>query len=195
MYYIVALGNPGEEYATTRHNVGWLSLDAVVVARSLPTPHQSSAVSGRLTRGMIENVEVQALYPDTFMNHSGRAVKKFVPHEKLSTLIVLYDDVALPLGEVRVSYARGDGGHNGIKSIIASMGSNEFIRVRIGIAPKQFLTGKTKVITGEKMHDFVLGSFSKSEQTLLQKDIFPLVDTILGVLVKEGKEVAMNRFN
>ena len=141
MYYIVALGNPGAEYEYTRHNIGWLVLDTLREQNHFSSLVASGKYSGRVADGKMANTAVQALYPDTFMNNSGVAVRKLLPSIDTSTLIVLHDEVALPLGELKVSIGRGDGGHNGIKSIIKELGTNEFIRIRIGVAGRTFLTG------------------------------------------------------
>ena len=195
MYYLVALGNPGEEYKKTRHNVGFAALDFIVSKLGLPTPVQKSQYAGLCSEATIGGREVVFLYPDTFMNHSGSAVKKLVPKSELSQLIVLYDDVALPLGEVRVSFDRGDGGHNGIKSIITTLQSKEFIRVRIGVAATSFWTGKVKAVVGEVLAKFVLGKFTSKEDAILQKEVFPTVLKVVETILVSGKDKAMNEFN
>jgi peptidyl-tRNA hydrolase, PTH1 family len=197
MMYIVGLGNPGEKYADTRHNVGWLLLDAFVTEAGLPHPHQSAEYSGRVSEGVAYGVEVACLYPDTFMNHSGSAVKKLVPKNVVAQLVVLYDDVDLPLGEVKVSFGRGDGGHNGIKSIIASLGTKDFVRVRIGVAQKTVWPWEKGVVRrprGDALGTFVLASFTKKERHELEAVASTVVE-VLRVILTEGKEVAMNRFN
>jgi len=139
MLYIIGIREiPGKEYEHTRHNVGWMVLD-YLVSLSLPSPVSSSKYAGRISAGVLAGEEVMLLYPDTFMNKSGSAVKKLVPKGQEGNLVVVYDDVDIPVGEIKVSFGRGDGGHNGIKSIVASLGTKEFTRVRIGIAPKSFL--------------------------------------------------------
>ena len=178
MYYIVALGNPGKEYEQTRHNVGFKALDFIVESFDLPKPNKTSQFKGRFSEGVIGGEKVSILYPETFMNHSGEAVIKLVPREDVSKLIILYDDIALPFGDVKISFDRGDGGHNGIKSIIKSLNSREFIRVRIGIAPTSFWTGKVKALTGDGLSRFVLSKFSFSEQSSLNKEVLVKVKDI-----------------
>ena len=197
MNYLVGLGNPGEKYANSRHNVGFMMLEACIIHFGLPQPHDSKQYAGRVSEGMIHEEEVACLFPDTFMNHSGTAVAKLVPKAKVAELVVLYDDVDLALGEVKVSFGRGDGGHNGIKSIIASLGTKDFVRVRIGVAQKTvwpWEKGDVRRPKGEKMGNFVLANFTKKERQELDA-LAPKVADIIGALVVEGKEAAMNRFN
>lgn len=195
MYYVVGLGNPGEEYTYTRHNIGFLALDALVATYGLPGPISNSRSAGRVSEGMIGKVEVQLLYPETFMNKSGSAVKKVVPKEEVESLVVLYDDVALPLGEVKVSFGRGDGGHNGIKSIAESLGSKDFIRIRIGVAPTSFWTGRIKTVNGGDRAKFVLGKFGRSETDLLKKHVLPKVTEVVTAVIESGYVKAMNEYN
>jgi PTH1 family peptidyl-tRNA hydrolase len=195
MYYLVGLGNPGVEYEKTRHNVGFLALDFIINEFSLSAPANRSWCSGRVTEGLLGNEEVTLLYPETFMNNSGVAVKKLVKPNEVQSLVVLYDDTALPIGAVKVSFGRGDGGHNGIKSIVSALGTKDFIRVRIGVAPKAFLTGKTKLIAGADLSKFVLQKFSKGEEKALNVEVLPKVANILATIVEAGYVKAMNEYN
>ena len=193
-YYIVALGNPGEKYQDTRHNVGWGMLDYVVEKTGLPEVVLNSTYAGRVSSGMVSKVEVTVLYPETFMNHSGTAVKKLVPKADIERLVVIYDDIDLPLGEVKISVGRGDGGHNGIKSIISSLGSKEFTRIRVGIAPVSFWTGKMKRPAGATLPKYVLGRFNKKENEKLEAVREKVLD-IIKTILEGGTEMAMNKFN
>ena len=194
MFYIVALGNPGREYEETRHNVGWFMADALREQYHFTAPVFSARYQGRVSHGQIEGNDIVLLYPDTFMNHSGVAVKKLVPREEVSSLVVLYDDTALPLAELKISHGRGDGGHNGIKSIITELGTREFSRIRIGIAPRSWLTGAPKLITGEKLPKFVLGRFTTREQRELETKTSAVCDAVR-LMVLHGVAFAMNRYN
>jgi peptidyl-tRNA hydrolase, PTH1 family len=197
MYYIVGLGNPGEKYKNTRHNTGWLLLDACIDALGLPTPHQSSKLSGRVSEGVVEGTEVTCLYPDTFMNHSGTAVAKLVPQNEAAQLIVLYDDIDLPFGEVKVSFGRGDGGHNGIKSIASSLGTKDFVRVRIGIASATvwpWESGAVRRPKGDALASYVLGTLTKKEAAVVA-DMATWVPNLVATIIRDGKEVAMQEYN
>lgn len=195
MFYVVGLGNPGEKYLHTRHNIGFLVLDELVSRFDLPEPISHTKSSGKISEGLIGNIEVELLYPETFMNNSGVAVKKVVPKEEVANLIVVYDDVALPLGEVKVSFGRGDGGHNGIKSIAENLGTKDFIRVRVGVAPISFWTGKIKKVNGGDMAKFVLGNFGRSEADMVKKEVLPKAAMCVVTVMESGYIKAMNEYN
>lgn len=197
MYYLVGLGNSGAEYATTRHNVGWLVLDKLCERHHFPEAILQSSMSGRTSSGKIAGVPVSVLYPETMMNNSGTAVRKFVPEGEGKRLVVLYDDIDLPLGVVRVSFGRGDGGHNGIKSIIEKVGNRDFVRVRIGIGKVSiwpWQKGQLIRPQADKLPKFVLGKFSKHELSEVEK-VSESVNEIVTVIVQYGHITAMNRYN
>jgi PTH1 family peptidyl-tRNA hydrolase len=128
------------------------------------------------------------------MNVSGGAIKKLIPKEELSRMLVVYDDVDLPLGEYKISFGRGDGGHNGVKSIIESTGSKDFARLRIGIGKKSLWTGGLVRPKGEALAQYVLGTFSLKERKALEATQSEFSDMVK-VFVQEGAEKTMNRFN
>ncbi len=179
MKLIVGLGNPGEEYLNTRHNAG--RIVASILENKLDKENNKQ--------------KIKFLVPDTFMNHSGKAVVPFVKTKKdLQDLIVIYDDIDLPLGKIKISFNRSAGGHNGLRSIIKSLKSEEFLRIRVGIAPAT-PSGKIRKPSGEKaVLNFLLGEFKKSElETIkkLSKKVAEAVEMIYG----ESKEKAMSLFN
>ena len=195
MLYIVGLGNPGDKYTNTRHNVGWMALDMFRTKAGLGDPVASLKYSGKVVESVMEGEEVTLLYPDTFMNNSGTAVVKLVPKGAVGKLIVVYDDVDLPVGEFKVSHGKGSGGHNGIESIIKALGSKDFVRIRVGIAPKSFWTGKAKrPSSGQALSKHVLGAFSRSEAKQIESVLERAVDAI-SYIQKHGPEAAMNEFN
>jgi peptidyl-tRNA hydrolase, PTH1 family len=194
MQYIIALGNPGSEYETTRHNMGWLVTDVFLREAQLPALFASGKYAGRVSEGVVGSESVAVLYPETFMNKSGSAAVKLVPKNEAAKLIVVYDDVDLALGEVKVSFGRGDGGHNGIKSLVDSLGTKEFVRLRVGISPVGIFTGKTKRPVGDKLQRYVMGHFTKRELAKVE-EVGKRVAEILSVILKDGHTVAMNRFN
>lgn len=149
MQWIVAgLGNPGEEYAGTRHNAGRDFLQSF---------------EGKLPKN------AKAVAPDVYMNNSGGPLKKLVPSKKAAErLIVLHDDLDLPLGRIKISYGASAGGHNGVKSVIKAIKTQDFTRIRIGISPST-PSGKLKRPDGEKITAFVLGKFKPAEQEKLKK--------------------------
>ncbi len=195
MFYIVGLGNHGEKYQNTRHNVGWLICDYVRVEARLPDLIDDKSMSGRMTEGAIAGAPVRLLYPDTFMNNSGSAVVKFVPRNEVGNLIVIHDDIDLPLGEIKLGKGRGDGGNNGIKSLIEKLGTKDFVRIRIGIAPRSFWTGEVKRPKGGgALERFVLKSFTKKEVEQL-KEVKERAFAALQTILSSNLETAMNKFN
>lgn len=198
MYYIVGLGNPGDEYAYTRHNVGWLALDAFIKNVQLPEAVSVRHASGRISEGVVSGVPVITLYPDTFMNHSGTAVRKLVDKGAASSLIVLYDDVDVPLGDIKVSFGRGSGGHNGVESIIKSLDTKDFIRVRIGVAKMGFWPWEKGQVKrpqgGEALLRHVLGKFSRRENDALAQGL-ERTTAALRLILTDGYAKAMNQYN
>jgi len=193
MLYIVGLGNPGEEYAKQRHNVGWMVLDELVKDFNLPNPVPSSKYSGSISAGQIGDVAVTLLYPDTFMNHSGKAVRKLVPKGEEGNLLLIYDDVDVPLGTFKLSMGRGDGGHNGVSSVIASLDTKEFMRLRVGIASRGWF-GAIKRPTGARLPKHVLSDFSRSELPTLA-GVLKELPTVVKTIATDGLTRAMNTYN
>jgi PTH1 family peptidyl-tRNA hydrolase len=194
MHYIVGLGNPGEEYEHTRHNVGFRVLRNFVETNGLPSFHESSSYSGEVSEGIFEGEEITILLPHTYMNASGTAIAKLVPKNELDKLLVIYDEVDLPLGELKTSFGRGDGGHNGVRSIIEKLGSKDFTRLRVGISQKSFWSGKPVRPKGEALAKYVLTPFSKREE----KEFLALAPTLkemISVFITKGKDALMNRYN
>ena len=195
MHYSVGLGNIGTEYKNTRHNVGWTVLEYFLTEERLPNPVDSAQFSGSISRGVILAEEVVVLFPNTFMNKSGSAVKKLVPKEGVQNLVVVYDDVDLPIGEIKVSAGRGAGGHNGVASIIDALGSKDFVRVRVGIAPVSFWTGKPRRPQGgAAMTRHVLSKFTRREEAKLE-EVKETVRQAIKTIITDGVEAAMNKFN
>ena len=157
---IVGLGNPGDAYRMTRHNVGFLAVDAIATNLELSF-RGSSHDRADIAEGNIDRQKIVLAKPTTFMNLSGEAIaplaKKF--HIEPKDIIVLYDEAAIPFGTIRIRTNGGSGGHNGIKSLIEHLGSDAFGRVRIGIG---------EAPDGRPLEDWVLARFSKEEQTRLE---------------------------
>lgn len=193
-HIIIGLGNPGSEYEKTRHNVGWIILNNIVTRHNLPSFSKSSMYSGLLSEGTLYGTEVGILLPTTFMNNSGLAVVKYLKDTGAQEiLIVVHDDIDIAYGDIRVSFDRGAGGHNGIRSIIDAYGTSKFIRIRVGIAQKGFFGG-LKRPKGEELSQFVLGTFKSGEVTHLP-EIIEKVDTALESIVKDGLQKAMQVIN
>ncbi len=182
MLLIVGLGNPGKKYEKTRHNVG-----ARVVDELRSSPHFATArVIDELEILDLKNVILAK--PNTFMNESGKAVKPLIEKYKINPkdLIVIHDDIDLPLRKIRIVRNRGSAGHKGVESIIRELKTENFIRFRIGIQPQ---SGKPK-----NPENFVLQKFNKEEKKIVEEVIKKTAEAI-ELFLKEGLEKTMNKFN
>ena len=193
MHTIVALGNPGEEYEKTRHNAGRSLMREMMKLWKLPDMVSSSKFGGEISEGMVGGREVRVFFPGTYMNDSGRAVVKIVDANAAENLIVVYDEIDLPLGEFKLSFGRGSGGHNGLKSIIENLNTPNFLRLRVGIAHRTIF-GKVIRPTGDKLADYVLGRLSSREEHKLLSTASTAMKA-LETAIEEGKEKAMSMFN
>ncbi|MFC1720816.1 aminoacyl-tRNA hydrolase [Patescibacteria group bacterium] len=191
-YTIVGLGNPEEKYEDTRHNVGRVVLDAIREARGFSDWSADKYSKSLVVKNMIGNKEAVLVEPDNYMNNSGESVKYFVKSDAdVENLIVVHDDMYLPLGEIKISYGKGTGGHNGIDSIIKHIGTKNFTRVRIGVAQKNIF-GKIKKQRDQSR--FVLGKFTAREAEAV-KEISTKAVQAIDMIIKEGREKAANKFN
>ena len=185
MYLIVGLGNPGAEYAGTRHNLGFMLVDklAAEAGANVKRP-ECRSFAGSV---MIENQRVMLAKPQTFMNLSGEAVGCLTNKYELNadSLIVISDDLALPFGSIRLRERGSAGGHNGLKSIIGALGTNEFVRLRIGIQPEHPLSDAKR---------FVLDEFSRTERESLP-EILERAAVALRSVLREGIAKAMSLHN
>jgi PTH1 family peptidyl-tRNA hydrolase len=182
---VVGLGNPGRQYAGTRHNIGFMVVDRLASIHSLAFSRRR--FKSELAAGMVEGEDVLLVKPQTFMNLSGEAVGSVVRFYKreLSDLLIVYDDVDLPLGKIRLRPDGGSAGHNGIKSIIANLSSEEFPRLRVGIRG---------AFVYDDLSDYVLGKFTSDERAELDPIINMACDAVKAMLT-EPFDKAMSRFN
>ena len=185
MFLIVGLGNPGTEYAATRHNIGfdmvtYLSDKYGIALRS----KEGKAIVGK---GVIEGQKVMLVQPQTYMNLSGESVRALMDYYKLTTdeIVIIYDDISMPVGQVRIRPKGSAGGHNGIKSIIAHLGTQEFPRIKIGVGAKPENGDLVK---------HVLGCFSKEDDAKI-RDVFALAEEGLLAILQEDVKTAMNAVN
>ena len=186
MYIIAGLGNPGKQYAQTRHNVGFDTIDILADKYNISVDTKKhKALCGK---GMIEGQKVVLAKPQTFMNLSGESVRELVDFYKIDPeeeLIVIYDDISLEPGQLRIRPKGSAGGHNGIKNIIAHLGTQVFKRVKVGVGEKP---------SRMDLADYVLGHFSKEEQATMDDAVKEAADAVCEI-VNVGIAQAMNDHN
>jgi len=184
MKLVVGLGNPGSKYEKTRHNVGFLVVEEL--ARRWSYPKARRQFSGLLADGSIRQERVLLLEPMTYMNLSGTSVREAMSFLKLDVaqLLVVLDDMALPVGRIRLRLKGSGGGHNGLTHVIQQAGTDEFCRLRIGIGQ----------VGGERMVGHVLGTFSGDEAPAIDQAIRTAADAV-ECWVSDGPDLAMTRFN
>lgn len=194
-WVIVGLGNPGEEYDATRHNAGRMALQRFAIAKDFTPLKEDKKNKVRVSKGALNRTLVALIAPDTYMNKSGTAVVKYVKSAKAAErMIIIYDDLDLPLGTVKISFDRGSGGHKGLESVTRAVKTKKFTRVRIGVSSST-LSGTLKKPSGEKeVLDFILAKFKPSEMEELKR-VFKRINLALECIVLEGRLRAMNEFN
>ena len=186
MKLVMGLGNPGEEYKNNRHNIGFIILDKI--AESLSVDFDNHKKKSLYARGKKGDIQYILLKPQTFMNLSGESaiyISKFF-NVSVEDIFVIYDDMDLPFGTFKIKKGGSSGGHNGIKSLIAQLQSEDFFRIRIGIGRPSF---------GKKVNDYVLSSFSKSEREIIDNDISDKVIEAVKIALFVSPIIAQNRFN
>ena len=185
MNIIAGLGNPTREYEKTRHNVGFEVID--VLADMLGTTVEEKKFKGCYGRGIIGGEKVLLLKPQTFMNLSGESIRAASDFYKVDPehIIIIYDDISLDVGQLRIRKKGSAGGHNGIKNIIAHLGTQEFPRIKVGVGDKP-----------KKMDlaDYVLSRFCKEDRAAME-DAFKEAAKAVEVMITEGMDIAMNQFN
>jgi PTH1 family peptidyl-tRNA hydrolase len=186
MWLIVGLGNPGEQYSRTRHNIGFACLNALAKRHGLEFAARRS--HARIAEGRIAGQRVALARPTTYMNLSGKAVvalRNWYKVEAAEALLVIYDDMDLPFGKLRLRQRGSAGTHNGMRSIVQLLGTQEFPRLRVGIGSPP---------AGWDAKGYVLGRFSKDEEAELPT-LYDQVSDAIEVVVREGLVMAMNRYN
>ena len=207
-YIIVGLGNPGEEYADTRHNAGRMVLDVFrkkndkVNAEGregalghFPEWTADKTIKALVSKGALGKDKVILIEPDNFMNVSGKSVAPFVKNAKdAERTIVIYDDIDLPLGSMKISFNRSSCGHKGVESIIKALKTKAFVRLRIGICPAT-PSGKLRKPKGEDaMLEFIVGPFKKPEMEVMKK-VTKKGAEALALILTEGREIATGKVN
>lgn len=195
MWIIVGLGNPGEGYERTRHNAGRVLVEAFAEKGDFSEWKADKKLQALVANGTVGKHAVKLLLPETFMNKSGLSVKPLVKTIKAAEkLVVIYDELDMPMGSLKISFGRGSGGHKGVESIARSIKTKDFVRFRIGISPAT-PSGKLKKPKGDgQVLHFIMGVFSKKDETML-KDISKTAHEALTMLIERGRTRAMNEFN
>lgn len=183
MILIVGLGNPGKQYEQTRHNIGFDVIDYMSNKYNIDVNREK--FKGICGEGFIENKKVILLKPLTYMNLSGESIRELANFYKLEDdeIIVVYDDISLDIGRLRIREKGSAGGHNGIKSIIQNLGGDKFPRVKVGV-------GQPK----DNLVNHVLGKFSKEDREHIEK-VIPVVSDAIVEIVKNDAKESMNKFN
>lgn len=194
-YIIVGLGNPGAEYEKTRHNTGRALVERFRKSRGLPEWRFDKKTNALISKGALEKEKVTLMLAQGFMNNSGKSLKELASSpKKAERCLVVYDELDLPLGSMKISFGRGSGGHNGLESVIKNLKTKDFPRIRVGISPST-PSGKMKKPSSDKaVIDFILGKFKPSEEEVFKKVGKKVLEAIL-LLVTEGRAKAMNKFN
>ena len=186
MKLIVGLGNPGIEYQFTPHNLGFLTIDQI--ANGLGIEVRNRQCRALTARAVIADEPVVLAKPETYMNLSGLSVRELVAEHQVDVqrdLIVIYDELDLPLGTIRIRQRGGTAGHNGMESILGALNTDEFLRIRLGIAPNRKVADSVK---------YVLTPFRKAQEKIVV-EILETAALAVEVILKEGPAAAMNRFN
>lgn len=185
MYLVVGLGNPGKNYAATRHNIGFIFLD--YLAEQAGVTFMDSKLQSKIVKTMIWGVPVLLVKPQTYMNLSGMAVARAAAYYKVDTerIVVIHDDLDLPLGRIKIAVDRGTGGHKGIRSIIEHLGSREFPRIRFGIGRPE---------GNMPTERYVLAQFREDEKRQIE-DGLKGVEEGVRLIITEGVNTAMNVIN
>lgn len=186
MYLIVGLGNPGKEYEMTRHNIGFEVIDYMSYKNNVKLNKlKFKAVYGEMS---INGEKIYLVKPQTYMNLSGESIREFCAFYKIPSenVLVIYDDISLETGRIRLRAKGSDGGHNGIKSIIYQLKSDKFPRIKVGVG--------TPPHKDYDLADFVLGRFSKEDIPVMEDAIKKSADAA-SAIIEQGMEKAMNRYN
>lgn len=186
MYLIVGLGNPRKEYENTRHNIGFDVIDCIAKQENIDVLEKKhKAVIGK---GYLEGQKVILAKPQTFMNLSGESVRELVDYYKLDEtcdIIVISDDISLDVGQIRIRKKGSAGGHNGLKNIIAHLGHDTFMRIKMGVGEKP---------KGYDLADYVLGHFNKEERKIME-DATERAFQAIRMIIREDVDAAMNQYN
>lgn len=185
MYLIVGLGNPEKEYANTRHNMGFDTINKLAEKNNIEV--NKNKFDGLYGTGIIQGKKVVLLKPQTYMNLSGESVRKIIDFYNINSeeIIIIYDDIDTEKGNIRIRKKGGPGSHNGMKSVVENLQTTDFKRIRVGIGQPEYKND---------MINYVIGKITEDEKKVLQEGVNKAVEAIEEIL-KNGIDIAMNKFN
>lgn len=193
-HIIVGLGNPGEEYEKTRHNAGRHAVLSFAKAHDVEEWKHDKRLGALIARAVVGKEKVTLVLPQTFMNKSGASMRPLITNaKKAERLIVVHDDLDLPMGKLKIVFNRGSGGHKGVESIVRALRTEKFTRVRIGVSPAT-QRGKVKKPDTSKVIDFILKKWRASDEQAF-KPVWKKVSDALAMIVTEGRDKAMGTYN
>ncbi|MGM0629336.1 MAG: aminoacyl-tRNA hydrolase [Patescibacteria group bacterium] len=194
MLYIIGLGNSGEKYENTRHNVGFVVVDLLRDNWGFESWKLDRYVNSFLSCGVVEGEETVLVKPNTYMNNSGKAVSGLLKKREMRAdqCVLVHDEIDLPLGFVKMSFARGEGGHRGVRSVVNALGTKDILRIRVGILPEGVEQGSLKRVGGKNaVERFILGNFNREEREGIIK-AGGRVKEYLETLIREDREKAVS---
>ena len=189
MYYIIGLGNIGERYEGTRHNVGFMTLDSVRDRWGFESWQKDSYVQAHISCGEVNGRQVVLVKPDTYMNNSGRVIPELRKRGlEIERCVLIHDEIDLPLGIVKINSSKGHGGHRGVRSVMEALDSKDILRARIGVLPHLVEVGQIKRVGGKSaVKSFILGRFNEEERGEIE-GVFERARVYLETFLKEGRE-------
>lgn len=192
-FTIIGLGNPGEEHEKSRHNIGQFFTNEIFKEYKFDDWELNKRANALITKGLIEKKNIILALPQVFMNKSGLVVGKLAGarKKKYTNIIVIHDDIDLPIGKFKVSFGRGSAGHKGVESVFRNLGNKNLFRIRIGVSPAGKRSGNTiakKVQKGERVIKHVLGDFKKDELQTLKK-IYPKIDIAIKEILNGKRSI------
>lgn len=186
MFIIVGLGNPGKEYNHTRHNIGFATIDLIAKEETIDVSDKKH--KALIGKGVVSGQKVILAKPQTYMNLSGESVRQLIDYYKIdekTELIVISDDISLDVGQIRIRKKGSAGGHNGLKNIIANLGHDTFVRIKMGVGDKP---------AKYDLADYVLGHFDRSEDQIMEEASRRAYEAVKMILMQDA-DAAMNAFN
>ncbi len=196
MFRVIGLQNSEEKYQDTPHNIGGQILEKIWQNNPdvFSNFYFNKTKNSNISEGIFKNKKIELIFPQTFMNLSGNSLPKNILKNDIQKIIVLHDDIDLPFGKIKIVFGRGDGGHNGLKSIIKKINSKEFIRIKIGVCPLNFF-GKCKKPSGENLNRYLVNKKLPTKYIKQYSEIAKKIEKIIFEIMKNDYKKTMNKFN